>query len=172
MRTATDQERGDGRGIAARVLVRVERDAAFAAAALDTELERAPALVPAERALATTLVYGVLRARGALSARLLELTPRGLPRDALTRAHLLIAAHQLLVLERVPAHFAVDLAVGALRRERGARVAGFANAVLRRLAAAPRLDERAAVLESAPPWLRERLVVVAGESGAAAAGGT
>ncbi|MCC6217496.1 MAG: RsmB/NOP family class I SAM-dependent RNA methyltransferase [Polyangiaceae bacterium] len=160
--------RGDGRAVAARVLVRVERDAAFAAAALDAELARAATLAPVERALATTLVYGALRARGALIARLSTLAPRGLPRDELTRAHLLLAAHQLLLLDRIPAHAAVDVAVSALRRERGARVAGFANAVLRKLAAHPKIDERAAVLESAPAWLREQLVAVAGEAGAAA----
>ena len=44
-----------------------------------------------------------------------------------------VAAYQILFL-RVPAHAAVDDAVGAIKRSTSARLAGFANALLRRLA--------------------------------------
>jgi 16S rRNA (cytosine967-C5)-methyltransferase len=72
-----------------------------------------------------------------------------------------VGAYQVLFL-RVPAHAAVDDAVEAVKRARGPRLAGFVNAVLRRLAHAgappfPPLDaDPAAHLElagSAPPWL-------------------
>ena len=53
-----------GRTVAAEVLVRVERDAAFAAAALEAELERAVQLDPRDRGLATELTYGTLRVTG------------------------------------------------------------------------------------------------------------
>src|SRR5262249_44692339 len=49
------------RSLAAAVLVRVERGRAFAAAALDVELDRAVQLDARERALATELAYGALR---------------------------------------------------------------------------------------------------------------
>jgi 16S rRNA (cytosine967-C5)-methyltransferase len=144
------------RALAVRVLERVERDRAYAAAALDAELDRHPQLDPRDRALLSELVYGVLRTRGALERRLLEHAPRGVS-DALVRLHLLVAAYQLLVLERVPAWAAVDEAIGEIRRARGPRVAGFGNAVLRKVAAGPRLELASAVRETAPAWLAEKL---------------
>jgi 16S rRNA (cytosine967-C5)-methyltransferase len=152
------QRKPSARGIAARVLERVDKDGAYAAAALASELDRHPQLDPRERALATELVYGVLRTRGALLRRLERHAPRGLPSDSATLAQLCLAAYQLLLLDRIPGFAAVDAAVEAVRRTRGARLAGFANAVLRKLAASrERLDRAQAVLENVPAWLRERL---------------
>ena len=54
------------RVVAVRVLERVERDGAFAAAALDAELDRHPQLDVRDRGLSSELVYGVLRTRRAL----------------------------------------------------------------------------------------------------------
>lgn len=151
------------RDIAAVVVSRVERDRAYAAAALDAELERHPQLDPRERALATELSYGTLRVRAALLARLEPLAPRGLGKlDPLVRAHLLVAAYQLLLLERIPAHAAVDAAVGAVKRGRSARLAGFVNAVLRKIASQKRLDPERAIVESAPGWLVERMEAAVG----------
>jgi 16S rRNA (cytosine967-C5)-methyltransferase len=154
------------RTIAATVLERVERDRAYAAAALDAELDRHPQLDRRDRALAAELVYGVLRAKGALLARLTRHAPRGLPDDAVRR-HLLVAAYQLLLLDRVPAWAAVDEAVEALRALRGPKVAGFGNAVLRKLSG-ERLDPAAAIRESAPRWLFAALEGVVGASEAEA----
>jgi 16S rRNA (cytosine967-C5)-methyltransferase len=147
------------RQIAARVLVRVEQDAAYAAAALDAELGRHPQLQSRDRALATELVYGCLRSRVALLDRLRRYASRGIDEsDRLVTAHLVVAAYQLLVLERVPQFATVSSAVELVTRERGRRVGGFVNAVLRRLSSSgERLEWRAAVLESTPAWLRERL---------------
>lgn len=142
------------RAIAARVLERVERDGAYAAAALNAELRMAARLEGRERALATELVYGVLRTRGALERVLVGHLPKGLPKDRRARILLLLGAYQLLVLERIPGFAAVNEAVSAVRRERGPRMAGLANAVLRRIASSGRrLTLREAVVESAPPWL-------------------
>jgi 16S rRNA (cytosine967-C5)-methyltransferase len=144
--------------VAARVLERVERDGAYAAAALDAELERAARLDPRDRALATELVYGVLRTRGALVSRLSRHAPRGLPADTLVVAHLLVAAYQILLLDKVPTFAAVDSAVSAIKSERNARIASFANAVLRRLAAGQeRFGRDAAIVESVPHWLMGEL---------------
>ncbi len=157
-RTRRDPRGVDARSIAARVLSRVARDGAYAAAALDAELERFPQLDARERALATALVYGCLRSRGALLGRLQALAPRGIAGgDPDVEVHLLVAAYQLLVLSRVPDFAAVDAAVGSIKRLRGPKVAGFANAILRKLAAGDKLDPAEAVLASAPAWLRERL---------------
>src|SRR5581483_8920487 len=102
---------------------------------LDAELQRAPQLDPRDRALATEIVYGALRTLRALESRLAAHAPRGLPEDPRVRMPLLVAAYQLLFLDRVPAHAAVDAAVGAIKAARGEKLSGFANAVLRKLAA-------------------------------------
>jgi 16S rRNA (cytosine967-C5)-methyltransferase len=149
------------RVLAVRVLERVERDGAYAAAALDAELDRHPQLDVRDRALLSELVYGVLRTERALGQRLLAHAPRGIS-DTLVRLHLEVAAYQILLLDRIPTWAAVDEAIGDLKRARGERVAGFGNAVLRKLAAGPKLDPVAAVRESAPGWLFAKLVNVVG----------
>lgn len=147
----------NGRTVAARVLERVARDGAYAAASLDTELSRHPHLDARDRALATEIVYGALRTEAWLTRALASRASRGLPADPVVLSHLLVAAYQLCFLDRVPSHAAVDAAVSTIRAVRGARVAGFANALLRKVAQGGRADREAAILESAPAWLRAAL---------------
>ncbi len=161
----------DARARAARVLARVWQDASYAAAALDTELSRPPALEPREAALATELTYGVLRTQGYLEARVAELARRGRGiDDALAQAHLLIGLYTLLFLERIPAFAAVSEAVGAISGRLGERPAGFANHVLRSAqkeverAGRPTLEE--AAVRGAPGWLRGALRRSLGRAGA------
>lgn len=158
----------NGRSLAARVLRRVFADGAYAAAALAAELGRHAQLDGRERGLATELVYGVLRTHRALAKRLAAYTPRGI-RDEVTRIELLLAAYQLLLLDRIPAFAAVDSAVDAVRAERGARVAAFANAVLRKFAREQaRIPLAQAIRENVPDWLFERLVEATSEAEALA----
>jgi 16S rRNA (cytosine967-C5)-methyltransferase len=148
----------NARDVARRVLQRVD-EGAYATLALAGELGRARGLAAADRGLATELVYGVLKRRRRLDWALAGYAPRGL--DALDERvldALRLGAYQILFL-RVPAHAAVDDAVGAIKRLRGQKLANFANALLRRLARdgePPPPSEplaRLAVLESAPDWL-------------------
>jgi 16S rRNA (cytosine967-C5)-methyltransferase len=176
------------RDLAARVLVRVEKENAFAAAALEAELARATQLEARDRGLATELVYGTLRVAPWLEAQLERYAPRGTRKlDARVRANLLLAAYQLFFM-RVPAFAAVNEAVQAVSEARGARVAAFANAVLRKTAtqaseargqsvAAGDDGERdgrdtalleEAIVTSTPPWLREALERSLGVEGARA----
>ncbi|WP_437632995.1 RsmB/NOP family class I SAM-dependent RNA methyltransferase [Sorangium sp. So ce854] len=150
------------RAVAARVLARVWGSDAFASAALDAELRRAPALDPRDVGLTTELVYGVLRAQGALEARIAELAAKGRwTTDPLVRAHVLMGAYSLCFLDRVPPFAAVSEAVDGAQSAGGPRVGAFANAVLRRLAAAVESGGRPpladAVVTSAPGWLRGAL---------------
>jgi 16S rRNA (cytosine967-C5)-methyltransferase len=145
------------REVARRVLARVH-EGAYATLALSGELQRAR-LSPQDRALATELVYGVLKRRARLDWSLAALAPRGLGSlDARVLDALRLAAHQILFM-RVPAHAAVDDAVDAVKKTRSAKLGGFANALLRRLAregeAPPpaSLPDELAVTESAPRWL-------------------
>jgi 16S rRNA (cytosine967-C5)-methyltransferase len=166
------------RAIAAAVLLRVERDKAFASAALESELARSPQVAPRDRALATELVYGSLRVMPWLIAELDRRATRGIGTlDDATRVHVCIGAYQLYFLARVPAFAAVSEAVEAVRRSRGAKVAAFANAVLRKLAkerdaregdAATLRDalHEEAICKSVVPWIRANLARSLGEEGA------
>ena len=165
------------RGVAARVVYRVLSQQAFVSETLDRELGQGE-LEDRDRALATELSYGVVRLQRTLSARLDALSRRGsATTDPLARSHLLVGAYQLLALDRVPAFAAINEAVEALRRARGPRVAGFGNAILRRLAGEPRLVLPEALEASVPPWLwselersvgREAALGLLGATGAAA----
>lgn len=154
------------RDVAVRALVRVWEAGAFAAAALDVEVSRA-GLDARDAALATELVYGVLRTEGALGARLLEAAKRpSLELAPEVRGALYVGAYSLRHLTRVPAFAAVSEAVSAARRAGGDGVAKLVNALLRRVAEAaarerPSFDDD--VLASTPAWLRERLLEELGE---------
>lgn len=162
----------DPRRLASRVIVKVLVEEAFAAAALSAELDRLPQMAPRDRGLATELTYGTLRAARYLEGELSALAPRGLGGlDASTRAPLWIAAYQIACLSRIPAHAAVSAAVEEIKRQNGEKVAGFANAILRKFAAGGR-DPRPVPLELAmhkgtPRWLQRSLDAALGaESGA------
>ena len=112
----------DARQVAFRVLRRVD-EGSYANLALDGESQRAR-LSPLDRRLASALVYGVLKGRARLDYALSSLTPRGLDGlDPATRDLLRLGALQILEL-RTPAHAAVDQTVDALRKLRGAKLAG------------------------------------------------
>jgi 16S rRNA (cytosine967-C5)-methyltransferase len=159
----------NARSIAAHVLDRVFGEDAYAAAVLDAALERYPELDPRERALATEISYGTLRTAPYLEARLSKHAPKGTSKlDRTVRAHLLVAAYQLLCLDRVPAFAVVSEAVRQVTRARGKRVGAFANAILRRLSEeAATLDKRAtlelAARQSISRELRDALVRSVGE---------
>src|SRR5262249_11322549 len=149
-----------------------------AAAALEAELSRAADLETRDRALATELVYGTLRVAPWLDGQIAAHAARGTAKlDAQVRASLQVAAYQLFFM-RIPRFAAFNEAGGGGREARGARVAAFANAVLRKVAARA-ADARAveggearlleeATVESTPPWLREALERSLGDEGARA----
>jgi len=113
-----------------RVLHDVRHGVAF-----DVALRRAiKDLEPDDKRLAHELAAGVFRRRSTLDATLGGAIDKGL---ASVRADTLdvlrLGAFQLLHLDRVPQHAAVQTTVGVARRLGGRRIAGFVNAVLRRL---------------------------------------
>lgn len=152
--------------MATDVVLRVLRDKAYAAAALDAELERNVQLDARDRALATELSYGTLRLLGWLEQRIGKHATKGVRSiEHHVRAHLLVAAYQVLVLTRVPAFAAVDEAVTSIRALRGARVAGFANAVLRKLSGEPKPDPQElarASLDAADPAIAAAMIRAVG----------
>jgi 16S rRNA (cytosine967-C5)-methyltransferase len=89
---------------------------------------------PRERSLLTELAYGVLRRRGTLDAVLTSASRRKVAKLApAVRTALRVGLHQILFLDRVPDHAAVDHAVGWANDRAGRTRAGYVNAVLRAL---------------------------------------
>ena len=154
------------RAIALGILERVEKTQAFANLLLDARLREAR-LSAADRALATTLSYGVLRWRGKLDWILGRVADRPLAElDPVVLQLLRLGAYQLCCLDRIPAFAAVDETVRLARRRAG-RSAGYVNAVLRAVAANPRppaADPAADALAywttagSHPAWLVRRWI--------------
>lgn len=136
----------------------------------DVSLTRAIAdLEPEDRRLAHELAAGVFRTRSRLDATLGAVIERGIGSVRPDTLDVLrLGAFQLLELDRVPAHAAVQTTVGVARRLGGPRIAGFVNAVLRKLAtpaAAPTPDGGAdlATAHSHPAWLVDRWLARFGE---------
>jgi 16S rRNA (cytosine967-C5)-methyltransferase len=154
--------RPDARSVAMHVVERVLFDKAYASAALNAELAKYPQLSSREGAFATEMVYTALRCRRALEARLSERCPRGLPKDRVVRAALIVAAAQMLSLDHASVPVAVDAAVTRVRAARGPKPAGFVNALLRQIAAGPPLLMADALRMNVPDWLYEQLAAAVG----------
>ena len=148
------------------ILLRVQRHDAYAGELLHSE--RLDPLSPADRALATEIVMGVLRWRSRLDEEIAEVSVRApdkLDLEVLTA--LRMAAYQLLRLGRIPAHAAINDSVELGKRAKKHSAAPFINAVLRKMAG-KRIDEAepsawtaAAALArefAHPEWLVERWV--------------
>jgi 16S rRNA (cytosine967-C5)-methyltransferase len=131
----------------------------------DVALGRAIAdLEPDDRRLAHEVAAGVFRNRTQLDLALGRIIDRGF--DSVrpdTLDVLRIGAFQLLHLDRVPAHAAVQTTVSVGRRLGGPRTAGFVNAILRRLSETSPPPESASTADLAeryshPRWLVDRWV--------------
>lgn len=86
-----------------------------------------------DASLATELTYGSCRAQGLLDAVIAECSDRELSAvDPVLLDALRLGAYQLLR-TRIPSHAAVAATVDLVRGQAGYRLAGFANAVLRRV---------------------------------------
>lgn len=162
--------RDDARAVALDVLVRCERQGAYANLALPAALERSN-LDERDRAFATQLVYGTLRMARACDF----LVDRFLVRDIEpeVRAVLRLGAFQLAFLGVAP-HAAVSATVEVAPK----RVRGLVNAVLRRVSDHP-IDPDALPVDggwpdlatrlSYPDWIVERLIEDLGPADAEAA---
>jgi 16S rRNA (cytosine967-C5)-methyltransferase len=140
---------------------------------LDLVLEEAFASDAAHCAWLQDVCSGVLRWKGRLDLAIDSGALRKKPTGGLRKA-LWVAAYQLIAQDDVPAHVVVNEAVESIRRKEGQGPAGFANAVLRRIAEKARqwrelpfpadapLEEKAA-WASLPVWMWERLVCSRGE---------
>jgi 16S rRNA (cytosine967-C5)-methyltransferase len=114
-------------------------------------------LTPPDRNLATALVLGVLRWQIRLDQQIRPFLDRP---DAHLDPEIAIAlrlgAFQLLHMDRVPAHAALDQSV-ELAKQAGHRFAArMVNAVLRKLASVPQSEDGAGAVQAHPAWMVER----------------
>ncbi|MEA3363294.1 MAG: 16S rRNA (cytosine(967)-C(5))-methyltransferase RsmB [Thermodesulfobacteriota bacterium] len=108
-------------------------DGAFSDVMLDTVLDRSK-LDLRDRRLVTELVYGILRLRGRIDFALTQFCNQPLQRLQPEVLWLLrLGTYQLLELDRVPAHAAVNSTVELARELHLDAAVGFINAVLRSL---------------------------------------
>jgi 16S rRNA (cytosine967-C5)-methyltransferase len=110
-----------------------------------------------DRNLATTLVMGVLR----WQIRLDEMIRQQLKRpnaklDAEIRVALAMGAFQLLYLDRIPAHAAIDESVELAKRAGHNFAAGMVNAVLRSMARSAPAAIECEATHAYPAWMVER----------------
>src|SRR4051812_45945788 len=145
-----------------RMTLAPARKAAFAALlAVDRGAWSAEALAaksayldPRDAGLASDIVFGTLRHHGELDAVIRQCSSRSVDHlDISVRISLEMAIYQLMFLDRVPDHAAVNDSVELARRAGKESAVPFVNAVLRRV-----LREPVEVPEttSTPPWLLAR----------------
>jgi 16S rRNA (cytosine967-C5)-methyltransferase len=151
------------RNAAFNILLRVERESAYAVELLHSAL--LDELSPVDRHLATEIVMGVLRWRSVLdqTIALLSFTPfRKLDFEVLTA--LRMGVYQKQFLSKIPAHASVNETVELVKQAKKVSAAGLVNAVMRKVKSAiydPHASKLAGLdyLSSAlahPRWLVER----------------
>lgn len=117
------------------ILLRVEQHHAYASELLHSP--RYAKLSSADHALATELVMGVLRWQSLLDRRIAGVSSQPVAKlDREVLIALRLTAYQLGWLDRVPARAAIHESVELVKRARKRSAVPFANAVLRKLAAA------------------------------------
>jgi 16S rRNA (cytosine967-C5)-methyltransferase len=117
------------------ILLAVERGQAHADDLL--RAKSVDALSPADRNLTTALVLGLLRWQIRLDAEINHFLKKpGAKLDAEVRLALRLGAFQLLYLDRVPAHAAIDESVELTKQAGHKFASGMVNAVLRKVAKA------------------------------------
>ena len=138
----------------------------------DDSVEALPELQgldPRDRGLANEIIVGTIKRRWSVDAVLGAFTKAPL---AETKGPVLealrIATFQLLFLDRVPAYAAVDDAVATARAFGGQKLAGFSNAVLRKVSTVrePALPagllDRLEIEHSLPRWILDELAATLG----------
>ncbi len=121
------------RGIAVKMLNRVERSDSYLDRVLDAELRNAE-LNDLDKGLLTELVHGVLRWQNKLDWVLNGFSHGNFQKSEVNLKNTLrVALYQILFLDRIPHAAAVNEAVELIKRVRGDKVAGLVNAVLRNI---------------------------------------
>src|SRR5947207_11941919 len=155
------------RAAAFEILLRIQTTDAYASELLHSS--RFAKLSPADHGLLTELVMGVLRWRSVLDKHIAEHSSQSLAKfDLEVLTALRLGTYQLLFLDRIPTHAAINESVELVKQARKRSAAGMVNAVLRKIAGShfsqkrgevghPSLDNRPRDYRAAhPQWLVER----------------
>ena len=150
------------RRVAHKVLMRVFEDDAYADRAFASE---AAALDPRDRAFAQRIAYGAIQMVRLLDHAIERLGGRPVTAmDPPVRNALRLGGYELAFLDGVPQRASVNEGVELVKASRARRAAGFANAVLRRVAEGIRelvaglpesTPQEAALRHSYPDWIAE-----------------
>ncbi len=144
------------------ILQKVEMDRAFSSALLPIYEEK---LQPKDRALCHTLTLGVLRNQIYLDRLIEKLTTKKTTKfDLAVLLALRIGLYQLIFLDKIPAHAAINESVNLVQRAKKTSAKNLVNAVLRR-ATREKIEpefadetEKICVESSHPRWLFERWI--------------
>lgn len=154
------------RDVARATLTAFRRDGAWSDGYLKHALHEAD-LDPRDAALATQLTYGVLQNRMLCDFYIASFSSLKLNKIAPGILDILrLGVYQLLFLERIPAHAAVNDAVSAARRS-NPRAAGFVNAILRKIDTSRETLPKPpndAIRYSHPQWLVDLLYTQYGKT--------
>ncbi|MBB3110467.1 16S rRNA (cytosine967-C5)-methyltransferase [Paenibacillus phyllosphaerae] len=168
------------REVALDTLVRVSESGAYSNLQLNRALQDAQLSRP-DAALTTELVYGTIQRQRTLDDVLARLVTKGFDKLAPWVLQLLrLSAYQLLYLDRIPAHAAVNEGVQIAKKRGHAGISGMVNGVLRNLerrldelrqlpgSQARKASERIGIAESYPDWIVDRWIKRYGEQTAEA----
>jgi 16S rRNA (cytosine967-C5)-methyltransferase len=149
------------RAAAFDILLRIESTDAYASELLHSS--RFAKLSPVDHGLLTELVMGILRWRTVLDKSIAEHLAQPIAKlDVEVLTALRLGVYQLLFLDRIPAHSAVNESVELVKQARKRSAAGMVNAVLRKIDKGSR-DRN---VSSHPDWLVERWTRTYGEDAA------
>jgi len=121
-----------------------------------SDLLLSAALDSRDAALASQIVFGVLRYRAQLDFLIGHYSGRKARLDSEVRTVLRMGIFQLRYLERIPPHAAVSESVELVKRARKSSASGLVNAVLRKVDREPVAWPSREVELSCPEWLLER----------------
>ena len=162
------------REVALQTLIKVSEAGAYSNLQLNRALQDAE-LSRQDAGLATELVYGTIQFQRTLDDTLRKLITKGF--DKLTpwvHSLLRMSAYQMLYLDRIPPHAAVNEAVQIAKRRGHSGISGMVNGVLRSMERqlaelklpndSPDPITRIGLTHSYPNWLVKRWVKVYGEA--------
>jgi 16S rRNA (cytosine967-C5)-methyltransferase len=155
------------REVALDVLVRVEQQGAYSNLLLNSSLQKS-SLSREDTGLTTELVYGTISRMNTLDEVLEGFVSKGIAKlQPWVRNLLRLSVYQVMYLDRIPPHAAVNEAVNIAKKRGHQGISGMVNGVLRSVLRAgdlPVLPEnlgqpkRISMLQSHPLWLVKRWI--------------
>ncbi|XMB29064.1 16S rRNA (cytosine(967)-C(5))-methyltransferase RsmB [Paenibacillus sp. BR2-3] len=156
---------GSAREVALDVLVRVDEQGAYSNLLLNSSLQKA-GLSREDSGLATELVYGTISRMNTLDYVLEKFVAKGIAKlQPWVRSLLRLSLYQILYLDRIPSHAAVNEAVNISKKRGHQGISGMVNGVLRSVLRAGELpvlpkdlseSERVSIQHSHPLWMVQR----------------